>query len=129
MRARVACRRPQRNHSGSDFLWGGLHAVSLIGRAPIATGLFIVAATALAIAHLGDAVRVGLPDEATQLNDGGLYGHSRNPIDAGILLSAHEGHDWLPARQSLEQMQDDAVGPAEADLVSRVAVPDSRRDV
>jgi protein-S-isoprenylcysteine O-methyltransferase Ste14 len=40
-----------------------------------------------AIRHLGDSVRVGLPEEQTSFKTHGLYRISRNPIYAGILLA------------------------------------------
>jgi protein-S-isoprenylcysteine O-methyltransferase Ste14 len=46
-----------------------------------------LAVAGLAILHLGDAVRVGLPDDATTFSERGLYRVSRNPIYAGLFLS------------------------------------------
>jgi protein-S-isoprenylcysteine O-methyltransferase Ste14 len=40
-----------------------------------------------AIQHLGDSVRVGLPEEQTLFKTHGLYRFSRNPIYTGILLA------------------------------------------
>jgi protein-S-isoprenylcysteine O-methyltransferase Ste14 len=57
--------------------------------APVAAAAVIAGVTAAlaAIRHLGDAVRVGLPEEQTSFKTRGLYRFSRNPIYAGILLA------------------------------------------
>jgi protein-S-isoprenylcysteine O-methyltransferase Ste14 len=57
--------------------------------APIAAAVFVagLAAAFAAIAHLGDSVRVGLPEEPTEFRVHGLYRVSRNPIYTGIFFS------------------------------------------
>jgi protein-S-isoprenylcysteine O-methyltransferase Ste14 len=39
-----------------------------------------------AMSHLGESLRVGLPDEPTELKTGGLYAYSRNPIYLAVFL-------------------------------------------
>jgi protein-S-isoprenylcysteine O-methyltransferase Ste14 len=39
-----------------------------------------------AMSHLGGSLRVGLPDESTELKTGGLYAFSRNPIYLAVFL-------------------------------------------
>lgn len=57
--------------------------------APFAVVVFVagLAAAFAAIAHLGDSVRVGLPDDPTEFRVRGLYRVSRNPIYTGIFCS------------------------------------------
>ena len=73
--------------------WAALYArqgtLAFPRLAPFALAMVVVGLTVVfvAIRHLGDAVRVGLPDEATEFRAGGLYRFSRNPIYAGAFLS------------------------------------------
>jgi len=73
--------------------WGALYTsmgtLAFPRLAPLAFACVVVglATAGIAIANLGDAIRVGLPDEPTTFHVGGLYRVSRNPIYTGIFLS------------------------------------------
>ncbi|MHB0971655.1 MAG: methyltransferase family protein [Thermoanaerobaculia bacterium] len=49
-----------------------------------AAGIAIIVAGA---SHLGDALRVGLPEEDTRLRTGGVYSVTRNPIYVGLYVT------------------------------------------
>lgn len=73
--------------------WAALHAsqgsLAFPRLAPVALVAVVVglAVAFAAIRHLGESVRVGLPDEPTEFREAGLYRVSRNPIYAGLFLS------------------------------------------
>jgi protein-S-isoprenylcysteine O-methyltransferase Ste14 len=49
-----------------------------------AAGVAVILAGA---SHLGDSLRVGLPEEETRLRTGGVYSVTRNPIYVGLYLT------------------------------------------
>jgi protein-S-isoprenylcysteine O-methyltransferase Ste14 len=49
-----------------------------------ASGIAVIVAGA---SHLGDSLRVGLPEEETRLRTGGVYSITRNPIYVGLYLT------------------------------------------
>lgn len=62
------------------MLWDG-PASRWAALAALAAG---VTAMVMALARLGGALRIGLPEEETELKTGGIYSRSRNPVYLGL---------------------------------------------
>jgi protein-S-isoprenylcysteine O-methyltransferase Ste14 len=68
--------------------WGPATPGPLVAR--VGAALLLAVGVPLFVAatfHLGQSLRVGLPDEATELKTGGLYAFSRNPIYLAVFLT------------------------------------------
>jgi protein-S-isoprenylcysteine O-methyltransferase Ste14 len=67
----------------------GVHVRAPVpGMAPVAAALALAGTALLLLAagHLGDALRMGLPRDDTQLRTGGFYRYSRHPIYLSLFL-------------------------------------------